>query len=269
MGDGADRVADNDTMNVKSLVPPAAWSGVERNLRWGRLLRMVPVVTWTDAVEQSTGYEAVTAETEEPLASRATPGIELSAREQQVLAAFGIALARIPNRRAVRVLDIGGGPGSYGRRVIKEFPARDIEWTVLETPAACSRFGSGRTAGIRWTSDPSVVSTGFDIVLASAVINYVPEPYELLDRAAAAAPFVIVNRLPLWPFRRDVPAVQKVSRRRDLGSYPTWFFSERRFRDAVADVGEVVCEWEVPQDSTIVFGIRRNYRGMLIDTRSR
>lgn len=237
-------------------------------------MRMIPVATWDEAAAKTAGYEGVAARhgagSLAGSPDQATPGNTLSARELQVLSAFGIALARLGGRPVVRVLDIGGGPGSYGHRVIKEFPTVVFEWTILETPTAAAKLASESTTdAIGWTDTPTVLDSQFDVILASAVINYVPEPYELLARSAAAAPFVIVNRLPLWPFARDIPAVQKVSRRRDLGSYPTWFFSERLFRSAVGDLGEVVCEWEVPQDSTVVFGIRRNYCGMLIATGAR
>lgn len=252
-------------------LPPAAVELAHRAAPSG-LQRFEPASSWAQAAARTAGYEAVAQQSlvhaPDPEPARLD---QLGQRELQLVAALGIALAQTLPGDRLSVVDIGGASGYYRSVAAAAFPGRELRWTVVENPTLAAR-GAQRPAvpGLSWTTDLSAaLADRPDFVLASAVVNYLPEPVEVLRSLAGRAPWLLLTRLPLWPFPQHQAAVQRLGRRRAAGSYPTWFFSETRLLQQLEPDWRLVLRYEVPQDSAFFAGTRRTYAGLLLQEQAR
>lgn len=252
---------------LRDWIPARAWPVADRALAAAGRTRFQPVSSWQHAEQLTCGYEEVSrSQTRHRRSPRPLRPTLFDGRDLQVLAALATVLGSTA-RAEISVLDFGGGDGRYADAVRRVIPARQWRWTVVETPAVVQLFGSGDDHHTRWVTNMGDVGSA-DVVLASGALNVVPDPYGVLRRLVSVAPYLILNRLPLWPILDDNVACQLPTKRRGFG-YPTWFFSESRFKAEVTSVGRVLMEWEVPQDSAFFAGSRHSYRGLLVESASR
>jgi len=187
----------------------------------------------------------------------------MSARSQQVVAAFGSALNRCQKRAVIRVLDVGGARGDYASLIALCFPQRRFLWTVLETPETARRQRPFASEDLVWVDSLDSVDPHVDIILASAVIQFLEHPHQQLADLLARSDWLVLNRVPLWPIPEDAPAVHRA---RVAGPvlYPCWMFAEDQFLAKLRMLGEVVLRWDVPQDVAFFAGVRRPYQGLLV-----
>lgn len=248
---------------IRDWVPARAWPLTDALAALSGRSRFQAVDSWREAVSLTTGYEALVSDQPVDADEWKTGWPFATPREVQLLAAVGTVLQKLAPSGRLRVLDFGGGSGVYSVAVKRAYPDIHIEWTVLETTAAHRRFAKATApAWLQWETDLSSLRQQ-DIVLASASLNYVPDPWASLQRLAESAPFLIITRLPLWPISEHRPAVQYLDRGKRAG-YPTWFFSESRFRQGLVEVGETLLEWSVPEDTAYFAQHRCDYRGLLL-----
>jgi putative methyltransferase (TIGR04325 family) len=227
--------------------------------------RFRPVDSWQEATDATSGYEALVDQADLTPAEWNTAWPVVTDRELQLLAGVGIVLARLGDTQTLRVLDFGGWSGVYSVAIRQAFPTLELNWTVVETPAVSHQFQHLPAPDwLSWEVTPDSAH-GYDMVLASGSLNYVPDPIPTLQKLARLAPYLVVTRLPLWPIPAHLPAAQYVDRRAGLG-YPTWFFSDAAFRQELATFATITVEWSVPQD-TAYFGHHRcDYRGLILES---
>jgi putative methyltransferase (TIGR04325 family) len=256
-----------------------------------RLQRFEVVDSWEDAERRCIGYEQSTLRDSGPLQVPPRERMDRpTSRDLQLIAALGVCLEAGQSGSRVRVLDFGGAFGHYFDVARFSFSKVPWEWTVVETatmatlavskrddPGAEPRSEVDRTEAerteapqsISWTSDlASVLDDRWDFVLASASLNYVPDPMEVLNKLGRLAPYALFTRLPLWPVGRHLPAVQRLSRLDPGGAYPTWVFSEADFLDEIEAFGDVVLRFDIPEDTARIAGHRGTYTGLLVRTRN-
>lgn len=127
----------------------------------------------------------------------------------------------------VRVLDFGGGFASayYQHRFLLDH-VRGVEWGVVEqehfVEAGRAEFESG---SLRFFSNIAecVEAISPNFVLLGSVVQYMQEPYKLLEEVLSApAKHVLVDRTMAWFGRRDEVAVQHVDPNIYPASYPVW-----------------------------------------------
>jgi len=235
-----------------------------------RFQRFQIVESWDDAERRCIGYEQSTLRDRGfGMTSRSQNSDRPTSRDLQFIAAAGICLKSAGPSGQVRVLDFGGASGHYFDVAAAAYPDVSWQWTVVETPIMAS-LAANSMAGrsISWTSDlDAALHKRWDFVLASASLNYVPEPLKALTALGRTAPYALLTRLPLWPVAHHLPAIQRLSRRQRAGAYPTWVFSEEQFLDEVEAVGDVVLRFDVPEDTARIAGHRGAYAGLLIRTK--
>lgn len=252
------------------LVPPAALD-LARRAAPARLQRFEPASSWAQAQARTAGYEAVAQRSLVHAPAPAPAQLDrLGQRELQLVAALGIVLAKTPPEAPLSVVDVGGASGYYRSVAAVAFPERELRWTIVENSTLAARGARAPTVvGLSWTTDLAcALANRPDFVLASAVVNYLPEPIGVLRSIAGHAPWLLLTRLPLWPIPQHQPAVQRLGRRRGAGSYPTWFFSERRLLQQLEQDWRLVLRYEVPQDAAYFQGTWSTYAGLLLQERA-
>ena len=134
-------------------------------------------------------------------------------------------------RGSLRVVDFGGSLGSTWRQNSRYLRRLRIplSWHVVEQEHLVA-LGNDEFSGDVLRFYPSIAAAaggGVDVMLFSSSLCYVRDGEEYVREAAAAsAPFMIVDRLPIIPGARDRIAVQHVSEPIYRASYPIRLFAE-------------------------------------------
>ncbi len=234
-----------------------------------RFQRFQPVESWEVAESKSRGYsestnQALLEANARGNQEKTTP----SAMELIVIEAFRTALREIDANQGIRVLDVGGFDGAYSVVIRNQFPEVEFEWTVVELPVVVNHFAAINDRISYSTDLQKSLQARSDVVFASAVINYLPNPHEVLESFFNSAKVVILNRLPLWPIPQDHPAIQTAQRKPFLIQYPTWFFSETKFLNQLKSHVDVLSDFEVAQDRAYFAGHYGTYRGLVLHTKT-
>lgn len=176
----------------------------------------------------------------------------------------------------LRVADVGGGLGSLYWQHRRWLAAiAPLSWWVVEQPhyvAAGRREFATPALSFSETLAEAWVG-GVDIALLSSVVQYVPEPYGLLQDVLSREPeWLLVDRLPLLPGSRDRLCIECVPAEVGAASYPAWFLAEERFRAAVGPSYEWVDEFPTLLEHGVaecwrVFGATVANRGFLLRRR--
>lgn len=166
--------------------------------------------------------------------------------------------------QSLRVLDIGGGIGSYFLVMRRLMPRTRLDWTILETGAVAAASRRVSTFGDIWVTD--MPASNFDVALISGSLQYMRGPYDMLKRAASASRWIILTRVPVSDREEDQVFIQHPPRDLLPGSLPLWIFSKRLILDAIGDVGRIVYAWNVETDTPALQSVDAVSRGFLIET---
>ena len=251
-------------MGLGNYLPPA----ISRTLvpriprRWQRF---TSAASWAKAEAASAGYRSA------PVALPATRvphAHSLAGNQSALVAAFGVALtARESRDEPVRVVDFGGYEGKHADLIQDLFPQHSFDWVVVDLPSVVEVMSDRSRPGLTFLSDSAAaLKTGPDFILASASLNYIADPTDMLRTMCANASFVVLTRLPLWPINHHAPAIQHTQRRPVKISYPTWFFSERVFMSEIPLGSDILLDFECPDDRAGFAGHYSTYRGLVIAT---
>lgn len=242
---------------VRPLVPPVLPAAV----RWARgrsaAIRFVgDFPSWEVARRAAGGYDddAILARVRESAAkvrdgkaAFERDGVAFDRPEYNFPLLACLLRAATESGNRLRVLDFGGSLGStyYQCRPFLG-GVGEVSWTVVEQPhfVACGRreFEDGR---LRFREGIEGVGEPVDVILISSVLQYLPDPYAVLDRLTATrAGWLIVDRTFAVPTDRDVLTVQQVpaSIYGRPASYPAWLFACHRVPARLARGWDLVCE---------------------------
>ncbi|MEI8261964.1 MAG: hypothetical protein WCG77_10745 [Actinomycetes bacterium] len=251
-------------MGLGNYLPPEISRKVVPRLprRWQRF---TSAPTWAEAEATSVGY--VSAPVALP-STKALPTQPLAGNQTALVAAFGVALAaREPRSGPVSVVDFGGYDGKHADLIQHLLPQLAFDWVVVDLPSVVEVMSARSRPGLAFVSDPSAaLEAGPDVILASASLNYIANPTDMLRVMCAHGSFVVLTRLPLWPIERHTAAVQHTQRRPVDISYPTWFFSEQMFMSEIPLESEVLFDFVCPDDRAGFAGHYSTYRGLVIAT---
>lgn len=140
---------------------------------------------------------------------------------------FAYVLARAAaGKKALSVLDWGGGLGYHAVIAQAVLPGTDFDYTVEEVPDAC-RDGSALLPDVRFTSGGEVCfSRRYDLVLASNSLQYCRDWRTLVARLASSAKaWVFLTRLPLVEQTASFAVVQRPHSVGYRTEYISWVFN--------------------------------------------
>lgn len=213
---------------------------------------------WDAALSASTGYDAEVILEKTTTALLAVKNGEAVYERDSVLfdeiqyawpLLAGLMWAAARSGGSLNVLDFGGSLGStYFQNRAFFAGLREVRWNIVEQARQVE-------TGKRWFEDEQLkfyasvedclaeIQPG--VILLSGVLQYLPEPYLTLDELLSlACDHLIIDRTPFWKGPVDRLCVQHVPAEIYPASYPSWIFSARGFRTALAKDWEVVAEFE-------------------------
>lgn len=223
---------------IKELVPPVC-------------LRMITGLfygwhgnysSWNEAAKKSEGYDSV-AILEKVKASSLSVKKGLAVYERDTLIfdhieysfplLAGLLWIAGRNNGKLNVIDFGGSLGSsYFQNKLFLDTLPEVNWCIVEQHAFVKtgreNFEDQRLHFFN-SIDECVVSFDIHVILLSSVLQYLEEPYKLLDNLVLQKPeYLIIDRTPFVK-GNDRITVQTVNPKIYKGSYPCWFFNENKF----------------------------------------
>ena len=145
----------------------------------------------------------------------------------------GLMWIAAQNEGELNVLDFGGALGSsyYQNKKFLD-PLKEVNWCIVEQPdfvkVGLEHFASERLHFF-YEIDECVKSFDINVILLSSVLQYLKEPYKLMEQIRSLKfDYIIVDRT---PFIRggDRITKQKVNPKIYKATYPCWFFNEEKF----------------------------------------
>jgi putative methyltransferase (TIGR04325 family) len=263
---------------VRDLLPPLL---TRQWLRWsGRSLRFAgQPADWAEAQRQSGGYDAADILDRVRQATRAVVSGQaryerdavLSDEPEYPFAVIAALLRAADPQGRLDVVDFGGSLGSSYRQCR---PLLDrlshLRWHVVEQPsfvAAGRQEFSTEELGFSESLATLPPPLGPRVVLASSVLQYLAQPYALLDEIGAlGASGLVIDRTPMGNTDDDRLCIQHVPAQIYRASYPCRLLSRPKL------LAHLQAVWTVRAEFTGFEGLRSTddglpfeYRGMLLD----
>lgn len=260
----------------KDFLPPVVWRAAKRLIR-GKAGDVTPGILWRgdypdwqSAVAASTGYDQDAIFTRVRDAARAVrDGDALWERNSvlfhqaeynwPLLAALTSLIAGKEGRRAFRVLDFGGAFGStYWQHKSMLESVGSLSWNVVEQPHIVTCGQAEFTTDIlHFWPDMETCTAGepVDCILFSSVLQYVENPYDLLEQAVALRPrAIILDRTPFADTGERI-TVQHVPPEIYDASYPCRWLDKRRVLDLLTTDFMVSPWWQSQVDPSGFLGV--------------
>jgi putative methyltransferase (TIGR04325 family) len=264
---------------VKELAPPVL---VDLYRRWsGRTLRFSEhPSTFDEAKRLSSSYAAPQILERTLTATRAvTSGqaaferdsVSFDAPEFSFPILATLLRAGIGNSHTLEVTDFGGSLGNTYRQCRPFLPATmHVRWRVIEQPAFAE---AGRrefeTDELHFfaTLDELPPMSDATVTLASSVLQYLEEPFEVLEQLSQlSAGHMIIDRTPMSDQSRDRLCVQHVPAHIYKASYPCWIFSRRGLLDRLSTRWRLLADYRCPEGAAHTDdGLAFEFRGLILE----
>jgi putative methyltransferase (TIGR04325 family) len=256
-----------DKSKIKDLLPPAflrfitglfyGWHGNYK--------------TWHDALRKCKGYDsAEILEKVKDSSLKVKNGLAVYERDSLIFDKIeysfpllsGLLFIASQNKNRLNVLDFGGSLGStYFQNKTFLNSLSELSWSVVEQPGFVKTgkelFEDGH---LRFFNSLDECFHMIDVVIMSSVIQYIEKPYVLLEEIKSnKPPYILIDRTPFIA-SSDRITVQKVNPRIYTGSYPCWFFNEKKFKEFFMTDYDLVFEF----NALDIANIKSSFKGFLM-----
>jgi putative methyltransferase (TIGR04325 family) len=181
------------------------------------------------------------------------------------------ALQHVAIRHAGRlsVLDFGGALGSsYFQCQPFLSVLENLQWSVVEQAnfVHCGkRLFTDDKINFFDTIADCVATRRPNAALLSSVLQYVPEPYAVLDQLMQnELPVIVVDRTPFSDLDDDFITVQHVPKKIYPATYPCWVFSRNRFKAYIDARYNIMTEFESADGRGRADGTPFTFSGMIL-----
>ena len=264
---------------AKDWLPPVLARQLRRLSRLGGGITFEgPFATWDEAAKHSSGYDGVQI-LEKVLAAtlKVKHGEAVFERDSVLFdeikyawpVTAGLLWTAAREGGRLSVLDFGGSLGSsyfQNRKFMEGLPS--VRWSVVEQ-AHFVEAGRKHIQDERLAFYPTiaecVAAEKPNVVLLSSVLQYLEDPYAVLDELLrSGAEIILVDRTSFHDGENDFIAVQKVGEAIYPASYPLWIFSKNNFMNNSIESLELVTEWLSPEGFVGFSSGRFSFNGMII-----
>lgn len=170
------------------------------------------------------------------------------------------------------VLDFGGSLGSsyfQNRKFLEGL--QGVRWSIVEQEHFVE-CGNEQIKDERLMFYPTIAECVAvekpNVVLLSCVLQYLPDPYAVLDELVeSGAGIILVDRTSFWEGQEDLLGVQKVPEKIYPASYPFWIFSKKKFIRHLSSKFDLLAETLSPEGFVPLSRERFSFNGFVIKRR--
>ena len=166
----------------------------------------------------------------------------------------------------LNVLDVGGSLGStyYQNRTFLD-KLDSVHWNIVEQPRHVElgrQVFQDERLRFYQSIDTCLAATQPNVILLSSVLQYLEDPYSLLDRLQGIpCSFLIIDLTFFWAGSYDRLCVQHVPPQIYPASYPAWIFSWPRFRSILSLHWNIIADFD--DQVHMAAPVPLNYRGLI------
>ena len=183
--------------------------------------------------------------------------------------AAGLLRAAAENGNQLAVLDFGGSLGSsyfQCREFLSVLPS--LKWGVVEQEhfVRCGQR-SFETAQLRffYTIAECLQQAAPNVALLSSVLQYLPQPYHVLDELMnSRVSYIVIDRTPFSDHETNFITVQHVPPSIYVASYPCWVFGKQLFLDKFRGRYKVIAHFDSSDGNAIAKGREFTFGGMIL-----
>ncbi len=157
----------------------------------------------------------------------------------------GLMWAAAQDRGGLSVLDFGGALGStyfQHQELLQALPR--IRWNVVEQShyvQAGQRHIQNEQLRFYPTIDASLADSKPNVILLSSVLQYLPEPFSVLDKLSKCnATLMIIDRTPFSFESIDRLVIQHVPSKIYSANYPMWIFAHDKFYSHISSKWKIL-----------------------------
>lgn len=220
--------------------------------------------SWNQAVEASDGYDSdvilnkvrnslIKVKNGEAVFER--DGVLFDQVEYSFPLLTALLKAAGENNNKLSVLDFGGSIGSsYYQNKKMLGHLSELLWAVVEQDQfveAGKKDFENEHLKFYHTIEEATAKKKPDIILLCSVIQYIENPYELLDKLMnIGARYILIDRTPMHDGQEDTITIQKVPPVVYKASYPSWVFSEQKLKNYINKKHQLLSTFESIEEST-------------------
>jgi len=263
--------------NYKSWIPLALLEHLRPIIRRG-IYFSGSYVDWISASKESSGYDAgvilekVKHATLQVMAGKAVyerDSVLFDEEHYSFPLLAGLLRAANEDGGKLSVLDFGGSLGSSYFQC-RNFLSivKDLQWCVVEQPhfVRCGREHiESRQLKFYFDVDEATNSAIPNVILLASVLQYLPKPYEILDRLTqTGARYLIIDRTPFSNLLHDLITVQHVPPEIYPASYACRVFSKSNILERLSEQFELLSEFENEDGGAVTAGTRFTFGGLIL-----
>jgi putative methyltransferase (TIGR04325 family) len=174
----------------------------------------------------------------------------------------------VKNNGRLNVLDFGGSLGSsyyQNKRFLDS--VGEVEWCVVEQPGFVEEglkdFTTDRLRFFYYL-DECFKTVKIDVVLLSSVLQYLKDPYLVLDQIKGEkVNHIIIDRTPFIS-GVDRITIQKVHPSIYRAKYPCWFFNKEKFLSYFNQDYDLILEFDALDHANL----KSEFKGFLLERKS-
>ena len=268
---------------VKDWLPPVLARQLRRLSRLGGAVTFEgPFATWNEAAIRSSGYdgeqilEKVLAATLKVMRGEAVferDSVLFDEIQYAWPVTAGLLWAAARQGGRLSVLDFGGSLGSsyfQNRKFLEGLSS--VRWSVVEQ-AHFVEAGREHIQDEQLVFYPSIAECVAvekpNVVLLSSVLQYLENPYAVLDELVrSGVEIILVDRTSFHGGENDFVAAQKVGEAIYPASYPLWIFSKINFINHSSEFFDLVTEWLSPEGFVGLSSGRFSFNGLVMQRKS-
>ncbi len=227
---------------VSDWLPPIAMRAAAR-LRGRANLFHGDYPSWEDATSKCTGYSSPdimakvldsTLKVKRGEAAFERDSVTFETIEYAWPVLSGLMWAAANNNGVLNVLDFGGALGSsYFQNKLFLNQLNTVRWNIVEQGhfvAAGKEYFETEELRFFSSIDSCLLSNKPNVILLSGVLQYLPAPYDLLEKLAVyTEACVIIDRTSFSTSAKDTLVIQKVPPSIYSADYPMWIFGKHDF----------------------------------------
>lgn len=234
--------------------------------------------TWEDASAHASGYDTslilervrdATLKVADGRAKYERDSVVFDEVQHSFPLLAGLLRASTEDGGRLRVLDYGGSLGSSYFQCRNFLPALpDMVWGIVEQAhfVECGRslFQTERLRFFHGIAE-CVREIRPNVAVLSSVLQYLPEPYKVLEEIMSAGiEYLVIDRTPFTDRGADFMTVQHVPKSIYKASYPCRVFDRRAFTGGFTGRYELLAKFDSADGSATAGGVRFAFGGMIL-----
>lgn len=173
------------------------------------------------------------------------------------------------NDNKLNVIDFGGSLGSsFFQNINFLKQLKELRWNIVEQKkfTDCGKkYFQNDNLKFYYSLADCCKENESQVVLLSGVLQYLEQPYKLLDQISEfGIKYIIIDRTPLHNKDDDFISIQKVPAKIYKASYPCWLFGRKKLFKYIDKNYNALVEFD-SLDNLSLRGININYKGFLLE----